>query len=595
MNRIIIFVALSILSSTALCQTHRLQVSESEASQAALSILSGRKGVHNASVTDVVRKLDSNSNVVMYDVQTSSKISVLLSGNKSCLPLLGIYDGSRGPLLQDSTNVPNGLQFLLDWYSEQIEHCFVETKMDSKNGSIWDSIVAVCSSPSTKTSSSVAPLTTSRWGQKYPNMGGDNIDAYNYYIPAGGTCLHQIAGCVAVAMGQLMYYWKYPVWNDKRVQQFDWCNMSDSLIYNSENYEANRNAIAFLLYDCGLMANMNYGCEVSLSKNSFAASALNNKYNFDYPDQLGYKSRNGNESDWTNMIKNDLDNGYPVIYGGGYLDSISFKYSGHTFICDGYNDLGLFHFNWGWNGDYNDPDNYYNLDELDPYGLGDYNYKYYQNAIFGVHPRDEQAMCDITFHLEDYYSVFAIYEHLCNPLLSYIPQTMTHLISASDNSDSQWRTIENGNSIEYVAHKSVTLKSGFHAERGSDFVAKIVPCPNCDNNDRTLSKGGNAAENMNTDINEKSEMFDIKDTIAIVKDEGSLFPNPCKEKITYRGNGVDKVFVYDITGKPVYRWFVLSKTDKEISLDIKNIKTGLYLLYVVNKDGSHSVYKFVKE
>ena len=25
----------------------------------------------------------------------------------------------------------------------------------------------------------------------------------------------------------------------------------------------------------------------------------------------------------------------------------------HAFICDGYDDNGLFHFNWGWSGSHN--------------------------------------------------------------------------------------------------------------------------------------------------------------------------------------------------------------------------------------------------
>ena len=40
-----------------------------------------------------------------------------------------------------------------------------------------------------------------------------------------------------------------------------------------------------------------------------------------------------------------------------------FDSSGHAFVCDGYKSDGTFHFNWGWDGDYND---WFPLTALEP-------------------------------------------------------------------------------------------------------------------------------------------------------------------------------------------------------------------------------------
>ena len=52
-------------------------------------------------------------------------------------------------------------------------------------------------------SKSVDPLLQCKWNQSYP---------YNVYCPEdpGGSGGYVYAGCVATAMAQVMYYWRYP-------------------------------------------------------------------------------------------------------------------------------------------------------------------------------------------------------------------------------------------------------------------------------------------------------------------------------------------------------------------------------------------------
>ena len=83
---------------------------------------------------------------------------------------------------------------------------------------------------------------------------------------------------------------------------------------------------------------------------------------------------------WEQLIYDEVAAGRPVPYAGFNNGS-----SGHSFICDGYDGNGLFHFNWGWGGS---GDGYFSLSVLNPssravgYCLG-------QDAVINIKPTDD--------------------------------------------------------------------------------------------------------------------------------------------------------------------------------------------------------------
>jgi hypothetical protein len=56
------------------------------------------------------------------------------------------------------------------------------------------------------------------------------------------------------------------------------------------------------------------------------------------------------------MLKTQIDAGRPVYYSGRDIDD-----GGHAFVCSGYTDTDLFHFNFGWSGSNN---GYYSVDNV---------------------------------------------------------------------------------------------------------------------------------------------------------------------------------------------------------------------------------------
>ena len=106
--------------------------------------------------------------------------------------------------------------------------------------------------------------------------------------------------------------------------------------------------------------------------------ALFENFNYDVGVQI-YTRDYYSVTSWKALLKKEIDAGRPVIYAG------SSSSAGHAFVCDGYDDSGKFHFNWGWSGTSN---GYYETSALNPgvQGIGSSNggYNMDQQIITGI-------------------------------------------------------------------------------------------------------------------------------------------------------------------------------------------------------------------
>ena len=262
----------------------------------------------------------------------------------------------------------------------------------------------------------VAALIQTKWDQDEP---------YWNQCPTIGSerCL---TGCVATAMAQVMNYWQWPVTGtgsasvtvngqnysvDFSTGNYDWNNMLDKyrLYYNdgdkyytstTSGTTTQQNAVAKLMYHCGVAAEMDYGTDVSgaytiypnKSNTSTRCAQYALIHNFGYnsstikgyyrPGGYGYSSVS--DATWHNYLKTELDAARPIMYAGADNEG------GHSFICDGYDNTTptrKYHFNWGWSGYC---DGYYDIDNLVPgtggSGAGNGSYNNAQDIIIGIMP-----------------------------------------------------------------------------------------------------------------------------------------------------------------------------------------------------------------
>ena len=183
-------------------------------------------------------------------------------------------------------------------------------------------------------------------------------------------------GCVATAMAQIMYHHKYPERGTGRtVFSFNGTNKFVNFgsttyrwdemlpVYEDDAYsDAQAEAVATLMYHCGVAVNMNYAMGGSGAYDHDAATVL--EEHFKYSTKF-YTRDIYTERDWMNIIYDEISNGLPMLYGGVTAD-----FAGHAFVFDGYDENGLVHVNWGWSGSGN---GFYNVAVLDsPQGCFSY-------------------------------------------------------------------------------------------------------------------------------------------------------------------------------------------------------------------------------
>ncbi len=184
------------------------------------------------------------------------------------------------------------------------------------------------------------------WDQYYP---------YNILSPSYSG-KKTPAGCAAVSMAQIMYYYKWPLVG-KGEHSYMHSGKKYSVRFSDSKYEWSKilpkyvkgfysdeqaNAVAKLIYDCGVSINMAFDYDGSAAATTDVLSALRNYFSYKTP-RLVY--RENFRGDWTEFIKKELINKRPVYYCGRDDDS------GHAFVCDGFDSNDYFHFNFGWNGE----------------------------------------------------------------------------------------------------------------------------------------------------------------------------------------------------------------------------------------------------
>lgn len=287
-------------------------------------------------------------------------------------PVLGYTDS--GSFSYDK--IPDNLKWWLGEYARQIEYM---TTHD------------ITSAPAPTFESNAGPLITTRWNQYEP---------YNNLCPIKQN-ERVVTGCVATAMAQVINYYEWPKqgtgshsyeWNGQTLSAdfgstiYDWNNMAD--IYDGTNSDAENDAVATLMYHCGVSVDMNYDISANGGSGAFSRDVpVALVEYFGYASDVILKSRDYySYNEWLSMLKAEIDARRPIYY------SAQSTSGGHAFVLDGYNTDGYFHVNWGWGGL---SDGYYQIATLNPYegqgaGAGsDSGFAYDQDAIFNLHiPED---------------------------------------------------------------------------------------------------------------------------------------------------------------------------------------------------------------
>ena len=202
-------------------------------------------------------------------------------------------------------------------------------------------------------------LVKTKWNQNAP---------YNKFCPSEGGRTY--AGCVATAMSQAMNFWKHPThgYGQHSYTHYQYGELSANFSEAEYNYDLmpnsineqspieNIDAIAMFMYHCGVAVDMGYGTDGSGAYSEDVPDAVLKYFGYTNCCRLVYRDYLS-LGEFQAQLKNQFDMGWPVYYSGSDVDGNG----GHAFVCDGYDENDLFHFNWGWSGS---GDGFFAIDEL---------------------------------------------------------------------------------------------------------------------------------------------------------------------------------------------------------------------------------------
>ena len=296
---------------------------------------------------------------------------IIITGDDLTPAVLGYSD--KGTF--DPQEIPEAMQDLLEGYAAQIEAISMGANP----------------APMTRSGAAIRPMLDCAWSQNNP---------YNILLPFLSTGKHAVVGCVATAMAQVMYFWRWPACStmpipaytssslgidmpELPVVDFNWDLMQSTYLTTDTTSAEALEAAKLSLY-CAQSVEMDFKTSSSGAVTPAVALALSTY--FGYSAAAHTLSRgNYTTQEWNDALYNELAAGRPVIYSGS-------KASGaHAFVCDGYDGNGMFHINWGWNGNSN---GYFLLNVLNPElqgtgsASGAYGYIYRQSALVGIQPDD---------------------------------------------------------------------------------------------------------------------------------------------------------------------------------------------------------------
>lgn len=220
-------------------------------------------------------------------------------------------------------------------------------------------------------------LLSTNWDQGWPY----NLKCPTVHKVDGGKeyDANVVCGCVATAFAQVFNYLKLPkkmsgkksyTWANKEgvsagtdtphvlsydfsANPFDWDNITDT--YNEKSSKAQLDAIANLIYACGVMAEMDYNPGGSGSY----CGTVTNSINTYCQDIRSYDSPY-NPTNFITIVAKELNELRPIVFSGADEND----QNGHCFVIDGADNKGYLHCNMGWSGGGN---GYYAADAMNGY------------------------------------------------------------------------------------------------------------------------------------------------------------------------------------------------------------------------------------
>ena len=298
-----------------------------------------------------VEIINNEGNKLIYIFHLDPKGFIMVPADDQAVPNLAFgFDHSF-----ESSNMPLNLNALINQYKTELNALINNPAEPSYEiAEKWNYYLSGNVEPSRDRD--VSPLIDAEFDQ-----GGSWNNGINNAIGFNGP-----AGCVAIAMCQVMHYWGYPEHgtgsNYYTENDFGYIEVDfEDAFYDFDNMAATNatSASQLLIFHAGVAVNMDYDWSGSGAwvTGGYPSAFYAMENFFAYDSDISYQWKDNHSTDeYREIIKNELDWGRPVI-SQGYDNG---GYGGHAWNIDGYAGNNL-HCNWGWGGSSN---GYFNLTSM---------------------------------------------------------------------------------------------------------------------------------------------------------------------------------------------------------------------------------------
>ncbi len=355
MKKLLFLATAMIVAMTAMAGNVDMATAKTKAANFLLNQASHGRFMSSAPTVKWVHEAKNSSNVSMtaYYIVNTDKGYVIVAGDDRARDILAYGEGT----LTDMNDLPDAAKYFLDIYQKQMEylqaHPGLIPQKYYKNRGI-----------------SVEPLLQTAWSQGKP---------YNMKTPKKGygSDPYCKVGCAAVALAQVMNYWKFPVTSPALPgyttethgyvmdplpeYTFDYEHLLNTYRTNTDQYtDVQLDAIGYLMLYTGYAMNMDYATDRSGAEYEGIDQAIRT-FGFDpgYSIEMKWDYDDGtvnySEEEWAQLIQSELIANRPLVYCAFDMMSDSSSLAGgHAFNVDGYDATNdMYHVNFGMSADKN--------------------------------------------------------------------------------------------------------------------------------------------------------------------------------------------------------------------------------------------------
>jgi hypothetical protein len=356
--------------------------------------------------------------------------------------------------------------------------------------------------------------------------------------------------------------------------------------------------VAHLVFDAAVAIKTNFSSSGSSAFSSSTVSAFVNNFRFSSSAEFVYRS-NYSDSEWVNLLKSQLDKNIPLYYRGDKDGKTA-----HAFICDGYDQAGRFHFNWGWDGRY---DGFFTVSAMEP--LSNYNYNSNQGAIINLIPDNQdfsvEGLTASNSTIKNDRKVELSYKQVYNGS-DYTGHEVGYAYWLSENPNLDENDVMLGKDFSTLSAenneitKTAEIRLNGIDENKDYYIFVVAESSEKATDINPSNNTGMVKISVSGDANVENKSSLTTSATILRESDIRVYPNPAKEKVYINTdkeiNDEMTITLMDMRGVLLEKKSIGNNGfNNDLSFDLSRYTDGQYIVGIYSADGSYIAKKVMKK